>query len=95
LNNIHFAPKYDLIYGVITIDVSNYINLLVRIAHIICNHPLHIWNVPFYDTLHTIHKFQVSLWSFDTISFAFQMSHLFNMFVKQVQDYCSSLSMPG
>jgi len=26
-----------LIYGVITNDVSNYINLLVRIAHIICN----------------------------------------------------------
>jgi len=27
-------------YGVITNDVSDYINLLVRIAHIICNHPL-------------------------------------------------------
>jgi hypothetical protein len=26
-------------YGVITNDVSDYINLLVRIAHIICNHP--------------------------------------------------------
>jgi hypothetical protein len=28
------------IYGVITNDVSDYMNLLVRIAHIICNHPL-------------------------------------------------------
>jgi hypothetical protein len=27
-------------HGVITNDVSDYINLLVRIAHIICNHPL-------------------------------------------------------
>jgi len=27
-------------YGVITNDVSDYISLLVRIAHIICNHPL-------------------------------------------------------
>jgi len=27
-------------YGVITNDVSDYTNLLVRIAHIICNHPL-------------------------------------------------------
>jgi hypothetical protein len=27
-------------YGVITNDMSDYINLLVRIAHIICNHPL-------------------------------------------------------
>jgi hypothetical protein len=27
-------------YRVITNDVSDYINLLVRIAHIICNHPL-------------------------------------------------------
>jgi len=26
--------------GVIKNDVSDYINLLVRIAHIICNHPL-------------------------------------------------------
>jgi len=26
-------------YGVITNDVSDYINLLVRITHIICNHP--------------------------------------------------------
>jgi hypothetical protein len=26
-------------YGVITNDESDYINLLVRIAHIICNHP--------------------------------------------------------
>jgi len=23
------------------------------------------------------------------------MNHLFNMFVKQVEDYCGSLSMPG
>jgi hypothetical protein len=29
-----------LVYGVITNDVSDYINLLVRIAHIICNHPI-------------------------------------------------------
>jgi hypothetical protein len=29
------------IYGMITNDVSDYINLLVRIAHIICNHPLY------------------------------------------------------
>jgi len=29
------------IYGVITNDVSDYVNLLVRIAHIICNHPLY------------------------------------------------------
>jgi len=28
-------------YGMITNDVSDYINLLVRIAHIICNHTLH------------------------------------------------------
>jgi hypothetical protein len=28
-------------YEVITKDVSDYINLLVRIAHIICNHPLY------------------------------------------------------
>jgi len=28
-------------YRVITNDVSDYINLLVRIAHIICNHSLH------------------------------------------------------
>jgi hypothetical protein len=27
-------------YRVITNDVSDYINLLVRIAHIICNHPI-------------------------------------------------------
>jgi hypothetical protein len=27
--------------------------------------------------------------------FAFQMNHLYNMFVKQVEDYCGSLSMPG
>jgi hypothetical protein len=27
-------------YGVIINDVSDYINLLVRVAHIICNHPL-------------------------------------------------------
>jgi len=28
------------VHGVITNDVNNYINLLVRIAHIICNHPI-------------------------------------------------------
>jgi hypothetical protein len=32
---------HDIIYGVITNDIiSVYINLLIRIAHIICNHPL-------------------------------------------------------
>jgi hypothetical protein len=30
------------IYEVITNDVSDYLNLLVRIAHIICNHPLYL-----------------------------------------------------
>jgi hypothetical protein len=30
---------YSTKYMVITNDVSDYINLLVRIAHIICNHP--------------------------------------------------------
>jgi hypothetical protein len=29
-------------YGVITNDVSDYINLLVKIAHIICNHSLYL-----------------------------------------------------
>jgi hypothetical protein len=29
------------LYSVITNDVNDYINLLVRIAHIICNHPLY------------------------------------------------------
>jgi hypothetical protein len=29
-----------LLYKVVTNDVSDYINLLVRIAHIICNHSL-------------------------------------------------------
>jgi hypothetical protein len=28
-------------YGEITNDVIDYINLLVRIAHTICNHPLY------------------------------------------------------
>jgi hypothetical protein len=28
------------IYRIITNDVSDYINLLVRIAHIICNYPI-------------------------------------------------------
>jgi hypothetical protein len=28
-------------YSMITNDVSDYINLLVRIAHIICNHPIY------------------------------------------------------
>jgi hypothetical protein len=31
---------YPVIHGVITNDVSDYVNLLVRIAYIICNHPL-------------------------------------------------------
>jgi hypothetical protein len=29
-----------VVYGMITNDVSDYINLLARIAHIICNHPI-------------------------------------------------------
>jgi hypothetical protein len=36
--------KYKVLlekYGVIINDVSSYVNLLVRIAHIICNHPLY------------------------------------------------------
>jgi uncharacterized membrane protein YpjA len=32
---------YVYCFWVITNDVSDYINLLVRIVHIICNHPLH------------------------------------------------------
>jgi hypothetical protein len=32
----------ELKYGVITNDVNDYLNLLVRIAHTICNHPLFI-----------------------------------------------------
>jgi hypothetical protein len=32
-------------YGVITNDVSYYINLLVRIAHIICNHLLSLFSM--------------------------------------------------
>jgi hypothetical protein len=31
---------HEIIYDVITNDVSDYISLLLRIAHIICNHPL-------------------------------------------------------
>jgi len=31
-------------YGVITNDVNDYTNLLVRIASIICNHPLYVWH---------------------------------------------------
>jgi len=31
-----------LVYGVITNDVSYYMNLLVRIAHIICNHSVYL-----------------------------------------------------
>lgn len=30
-----------------------------------------------------------------SIFFVLQMSHLFNMFVKQVADYCDTSSMPG
>jgi hypothetical protein len=33
----------DIRYEVITKDVSDYINLLVIIAHIICNHPYFIF----------------------------------------------------
>jgi len=32
-----------VICGVITNDMSDYINVFVRIAHIICNHPLYKW----------------------------------------------------
>jgi len=35
----HFGVKSTTLCGMITNDVSDYINLLVRIAHIICNHP--------------------------------------------------------
>jgi len=35
--NFHLKPL--LTYGMITNDVSDCINLFVRIAHIICNHP--------------------------------------------------------
>jgi hypothetical protein len=39
MEEIHtFEILYVRIYGMITNDVSDYINLLVRIAHIICNH---------------------------------------------------------
>jgi putative NADPH-quinone reductase len=33
-------------YTLITNDVSDYINLLVRIAHIICNHPTYTFTPP-------------------------------------------------
>jgi hypothetical protein len=36
---------HKLMYRVITNDVSDYIHLLVRTAHIICNYPTHINNV--------------------------------------------------
>jgi len=39
-----------LLYRVITNDVSDYINLLVRFAHIICNHTLHWTAVSFSGT---------------------------------------------
>jgi hypothetical protein len=35
-----FIASMNPLYGMITNSVSNYINLLVRIAHTICNHPL-------------------------------------------------------
>jgi hypothetical protein len=36
-----YSPDLYIQKGVITNDVSDYINLLVRIAHIICNHALY------------------------------------------------------
>jgi hypothetical protein len=36
-----FPLRTTVKYDVITDDVSDYINLLVRIAHIICNRPLY------------------------------------------------------
>jgi hypothetical protein len=57
--------KYNPIgvkYRVITNDVSNYINLLVRLAHIICNHPIFqvldviaaqkVGHFPFYEVIY-------------------------------------------
>jgi len=37
---------------VITNDVSDYINLLVRIAHIICNHSLYITSTHSLNNIH-------------------------------------------
>jgi hypothetical protein len=47
--------------------------------------------------VYMIREYDVSRCSPDihVVLFTFQMSHLFTMFVKQVQDYCGSLSMPG
>jgi len=46
---------------VITNDVSDYINLLVRIAHIICNHPLDLFSYVIESQFHAfcimVHKF--------------------------------------
>jgi len=38
-NPVSFLCLVTPIYRVITNDVSDYINLLVRIVHITCNHP--------------------------------------------------------
>jgi len=38
----HISNISITIYGVITKDVSYCINLLVRISHIICNHPSYV-----------------------------------------------------
>jgi len=39
-NCSNYPLLYKLVIHVITNDVSDYINLLVRTAHIICNHPV-------------------------------------------------------
>jgi len=40
VRSVLLAAKLLIMYGMITNDVSDYINLLVRLSHIICNHPL-------------------------------------------------------
>jgi hypothetical protein len=37
--------SYSKVYMVITNYVSNYINLLVRISHVICNHPVFVYEL--------------------------------------------------
>jgi len=59
------------LYGVITNDVSDYINLLVRIAHIICNHPLHWKNKRDFDVGFVCKQGWNQWWIFSS---AFQVS---------------------
>jgi hypothetical protein len=51
----------ELLYGVITNDVSDYINLLARIAHIICNHPMFVSNVT-YLTCRRVFYYSLIMW---------------------------------